>query len=76
VDAARNVLVQRCVLQASQDGVEVAATALPETVLSMLVEYMAKCDPQADVQLNLSCPECSQSWAVRFDVVSLFCSES
>jgi uncharacterized protein (UPF0212 family) len=75
VDAARNVLVQRCVLQASQDGVGVAATALPETVLSMLAESLGQYDPQADVQLNLSCPACGQSWSVMFDVVSFFWSE-
>ena len=75
VDAARNVLVQRCVLQASQDGVEVAATALPEAVMTLLVESMGQYDPQADVQLNLSCPACGQSWAVMFDVVSFFWSE-
>lgn len=75
VDAARNLLVQRCVLQAHQDGVEVAVTALPETVLTMLVESMSQYDPQADVQLNLSCPACGQRWLVMFDVVSFFWSE-
>jgi hypothetical protein len=75
VDAARNLLVQRCVLQASQDGVEVAAAALPETVLTMLVESIGQYDPQADVQLNFSCPACGQSWPVMFDVVSFFWSE-
>jgi hypothetical protein len=75
LDAARNVLVQRCVLQVSHDGVEVAATTLPETVMTLLVESMGQHDPQADVQLNLSCPACGQSWPVMFDVVSFFWSE-
>lgn len=75
VYAARNILVQRCVLQVSQDIVEVAVTALPETVMDLLGESMGQYDPQADVQLNLSCPACGQSWRVMFDVVSFFWSE-
>ena len=48
---------------------------MPETAIAALAEYMTQYDPQADVQLNLSCPACSQSWAVMFDVVSFFWSE-
>jgi hypothetical protein len=75
VDAARNLLVQRCVLQLSQDGVEVAARALPETVMTLLAGSMGQHDPQSDVQLNLSCPACGQSWPVMFDIVSFFWTE-
>ncbi len=75
VTAARNLLVQRCVLQASRDDGAVAVTALPETVLTTLAESMDRYDPQAEVQLNLSCPACGESWSVMFDIVSFFWSE-
>ncbi len=75
VIAARDLLVQRCVLQASQDGVEVAVVALPETVMAILVESMKQYDPQAEVRLNLDCPACGQSWSVMFDIVSFFWNE-
>ena len=75
VTAARNLLVQRCVLQASRDDGAVAVAALPEAVLTTLVESMGQFDPQAEIQLNLTCPACGQSWSVMFDIVSFFWSE-
>ncbi len=91
VDAARNLLVQRCVVHAAiladksamgeinrplhLDVAGASLVDLPETVIAALAEYMMQCDPQADVQLNLSCPACGQSWLVMFDVVSFFWSE-
>ena len=75
VAAARTLLVQCCVLQASQDDGAVAVAALPETVLTTLVESMGQYDPQAEVQLNLSCPACGESWSVMFDIISFFWSE-
>jgi hypothetical protein len=36
---------------------------------------MAEADPQADVQLALSCPDCGHSWLAAFDIVSYFWSE-
>jgi hypothetical protein len=119
VDAARNLLVQRCVIRADKsavgtmphpsplhgvereqraradksamgainrplqldgagtnlDGAGTSLVDLPETVIAALAEYMTQCDPQADVQLNLSCPACGQSWTVMFDIVSFFWSE-
>ncbi len=91
VDAARKLLVQRCVVQSAILADKSAMGAinrplhldvaganlvdLPETVIAALAEYMTQYDPQADVQLNLSCPACGQSRAVMFDVVSFFWSE-
>jgi hypothetical protein len=75
VTAARNLLLQRCVLQASRDDGAVAVAALPETVLTTLAESMDQYDPQAEVQLKLSCPACGESWSVMFDIVSFFWSE-
>jgi hypothetical protein len=73
--AARNLLIQRCVLQISQHGDELAMADLPESVMAVLAERMGKCDPQAEVQLNLSCPVCDNSWSAMFDIVSFFWSE-
>ena len=36
---------------------------------------MALVDPQADVQLALSCPACGQQWRATFDVVSFLWDE-
>jgi hypothetical protein len=72
---ARALLLQRCVLHASLDGQEVALANLPETVLTTLADLMEQYDPQADIQLNPSCPACGQSLPMMFDIVSFLWAE-
>lgn len=73
--SARNLLIQQCVVRSTQGGVEVAAIDLPETVITVLEEHMAQCDPQADVRLSLCCPACGSCWSVMFDIVTFFWTE-
>lgn len=75
VDTARRLLVQRCVIQAGQGGVEVSSEELPERILAKLAARMAECDPQAEVLLNLECPSCGHHWQMVFDIVSFFWAE-
>ncbi|OLD64240.1 MAG: phage baseplate protein [Chloroflexi bacterium 13_1_20CM_50_12] len=75
IAAARNQLVKRCVLQACQDSHDVAAEALPEAVLAAIASQMIELDPQADVQLDLTCPACGHGWPVIFDIVAFCWSE-
>ena len=74
-DVARAVLLQRCVTSASKSGEEVGPAELPETVTEALAERMAEVDPQADVQMNLSCPACGHAWLALFDIESFFWTE-
>jgi hypothetical protein len=75
VSAARMLLTQRCVISAAHDGQQVAAVTLPEAAITALAERMAECDPQAEVQLALTCPACHQEWTLLFDVVTFFWTE-
>jgi hypothetical protein len=36
---------------------------------------MAEADPQADVQLNLSCPQCAAAWSAPFDIEAFLWTE-
>jgi hypothetical protein len=36
---------------------------------------MAEADPQANVQLAITCPVCSKHWQAGFDIVSFFWNE-
>jgi hypothetical protein len=36
---------------------------------------MVQADPQADVQLALTCPACGHQWEATFDIASFFWSE-
>jgi hypothetical protein len=73
--AARNLLVQRCVLEANRDGVPVAASELPADVIAGLARRMSECDPQAEVLLDLRCPACDHAWQALFDIVAFFWAE-
>jgi hypothetical protein len=72
---ARNLLVQRCVLEASRDGVPVAHSELPTEAITRLAERMSECDPQAEVLLALRCPACEHAWQALFDIVAFFWAE-
>jgi hypothetical protein len=72
---ARQLLVERCVLRTSQDGADVGMADLPDGVIVGLIKHMAKCDPQAEIQLDLHCPVCQENWSVLFDIVSFLWSE-
>ena len=74
-DVARAALLQRCVTSALRGGVEVGPSELPETVTEALAERMSEVDPQADVQMNLTCPACGHQWQALFDIESFFWTE-
>jgi hypothetical protein len=75
IAAAQDVLLQRCLLQVTHHGEAASANQLPTEVIEAVVARMAEADPQADIQLALSCPSCRHQWGVNFDIVSFFWSE-
>ena len=75
VDAARAVLLERCVLSARLGDTEVAAAELPPEVVAALAGQMERADPQADVELDLCCPHCGHGWRALFDIASFFWDE-
>lgn len=75
LDSARDILLARCVTQATRDGEAVECSSLPEGVLAMVPHALGNADPQADVDLELSCPACSHAWREPFDIVSFLWTE-
>jgi hypothetical protein len=75
ITIARSLLVQRCMLQASRDGIVIAPKELPEEIVDKFVARLAECDPQSEVLLNLVCPACAHNWQMMFDIVSFFWTE-
>jgi hypothetical protein len=65
-------LLNRCVLTARYKGEATAVTELPDTVVTAVAERMAQADPQAEVQLALTCPACQDEWLATFDILSFF----
>jgi hypothetical protein len=68
-------LLKRCLTNVRYAGAEIPAEDLPPDVGAAVSEQMAEADPQADVQLDLACPQCQHRWHSPFDIVSFFWSE-
>ena len=69
-------LLGLCLLQAvDPSDAPLTANSLPETVVEAIAERMAIAEPQTDVQLALSCPECAQTWQAVFDIASFLWRE-
>ena len=73
--AARQALFERCLLAARRTEDDGQAAELPTVVVDAVAEQMARADPQADVQLALSCPACGHAWRATFDIAAFFWSE-
>jgi|SRR6185437_14197210 len=74
-DEQRKILFERCLLAARRQGKPATPAELPSAVVEVVVERIAGMDPQADVELNISCSSCGQQWRAVFDIVSFFWSE-
>lgn len=70
LEAARNVLVERCILEATYQAKPVMVVDLPDTVVAALAAAMAEHDPQAEIELDLNCPQCGHTWAILLDIVT------
>jgi len=75
VDEARSVLFERCLLSASREGQVCTVQQLPEEILEKVEAAMSEADPQANLQLELSCPACQHHWLAAFDIASFLWSE-
>jgi hypothetical protein len=70
--AARELLLEQCIRTAERRGDEITAAQLPENVVERISARMSEADPQADIQLALNCPVCSNEWQSAFDIESFF----
>jgi hypothetical protein len=66
--AARRLLIQRCVI-------EVDGASLSGDAQSALARAMADADPQADLSLAFSCPDCRHQWEPPFDMARFLWQE-
>lgn len=73
--SAQRFLFEQCLLSARHHGEEVSTEQLPVEVTEAVAARMAEADPQADVQVRLTCPRCNHQWQSPFDITSFFWSE-
>lgn len=67
------VLLERCIWKAGGDrlGDQLVTSEIHDAV----DQLMARADPQADVRLAATCPECDKGWLALFDIASFFWKE-
>jgi hypothetical protein len=73
--SARRKLFELCVLQAKRNGVSLEAGEISDEMVDAAANRMSELDPQADVQIALSCPACSHQWLAAFDIASYLWTE-
>lgn len=62
------LLIERCVLYAERDGVKISPVPLSDEMMAAVSEAMSRVDPQAEILLNLRCPDCMHDWQTAFDI--------
>ena len=65
-------LFTRCLVSAGSQGKQLGAEQLPEEVVQAAIEEMERTDPQANVEIDISCAACGHQWRELFDIVSFF----
>ena len=68
-------LLKRCVITAEHVGSACSTEQLPDVVLQELARRIEELDPQADVSIQLTCPQCAHRWEVLFDIASYLWAE-
>jgi hypothetical protein len=71
---SRRALFARCVLDSTLADAPVAADKLPAEIIDEVIERIAEAD-QADIRIDLTCPDCDYRWNELFDIVSYFWTE-
>jgi hypothetical protein len=74
-ELARRKLTERCLLEVSRRGRNIAVDSLQQGEIELLGERMREVDPHSEILLNLHCPECGQGWEKLFDIASFFAAE-
>ncbi len=66
---ARQILLNRCVLNVMYNEANISIQDLPERLESAVSDEMARRDPQALMVIDVDCPECGRGLAIAFDIV-------
>jgi hypothetical protein len=68
VDAARRILLERCVTLCICNDAPIDPAGLPDDVVARIEDAMEERDPHADLRLPVECAECGHAFEVPLDV--------
>ena len=75
VTHAAELVLRRCVEEVIEQPSGAKLSELPQAVLHELPGILAELDPQADILLDLTCPECGVRFVLPFDIADYFFRE-
>lgn len=76
IETAEELLLRRCIVELYTKGDRVRDTAtIPPCVMEQLPRLLAELDPQAQIELSLTCPECGFTFETPFDIAGFFHAE-
>jgi hypothetical protein len=70
-EEARMLLAHRCVISVGARH----AVPLPDDLLAELSRAITECDPQAEILLDLQCPNCGHNWQMLFEIEAFLWAE-
>lgn len=73
--AARRRLLERCVRGTPAPADAASVAAWPESVVSRVEQRMAELDPQAEVLLDVQCPQCGHRSQAPFEIENYLWAE-
>jgi hypothetical protein len=75
IDKAQDELLTHCILSVEHAGQNSSINSLPKHIVEAIGTRIEVLDPQAEININLQCPECSHQWDVLFDITSFLWTE-
>ena len=69
-DVSRRMLLRRCVLKARHGDTPITFDDIPARALDAMEKRMNDIDPQADIQLALTCEACGHHWSAALDMLA------
>ena len=75
MDIAESTLFARCAEGLWRGETEIDAAELPKEIVAAAIEKIAEVDPQAEITLAVTCPQCGRRAQASFDIVSFFWRE-
>ncbi|MEP7219170.1 MAG: phage baseplate protein [Bacteroidota bacterium] len=74
-ETGHRLLVERCLLEATRDGIAIPGDRLPDEAVAKLAGTMAELDPQAEVLIGMECLSCGHRWQLLFDIAAFLWTE-
>ena len=71
----QTLMLERCIHQVTRGDRDVTGKPLPVAVQTAIFEDMERADPQGNMELDMTCPDCERRWQSPFDIVAYLWAE-